>query len=216
MIEDTTHRRKKYADSFSDSGGGSQGSVVLSLSLFIILLAFFIVMNAISEYSSSKVEGAFSSIDMAFARQVVDTDFQKQNADETAEAQDGEGDSLESIQGVLRSILPGLDSALTDNPRGGQIMGVRMKKDQFDRLSTRLIPVFDRILNVKDGRGDYNLNITSYVRDPIARSSRLSYNVISQYRIVMVDGGLNPSRVSLAVEKGNPAFLMFEFYKDGW
>ncbi len=196
-----------------ERGNSSQGSVILSLALFIILLAFFIVMNAISNYSAEKVDGAFSSLDYAFSQNILRVKEQFQNNDENANEEKGEGDSLEDIQGTLRAILPGLEMVLTSDSNGGDVMAIRMKKDMFDRLSTRIIPVFVRILNVKDGPKLYDLVVTSYVRDPFAKSSGLSFRVLQTYRDDFINEGISKNRLILAVEKGNPAFLQFRFYK---
>jgi hypothetical protein len=196
-----------------ERGSTAQGSVILSLALFIILLAFFIVMNAVSNYSEKKVDGAFASLDYAFSQNILRDDQQLQNNAENTKREKGAGDSIEDIQGTLRAILPGLDMELTSDPNGGQVMAIRMKKDMFDRLSNRLIPVFVRILNVKDGRGVYNLALTSYVRDPLAKSSGLSFGVLQTYRDDFINGNIARKRLLLSLEKGNPAFLQFRFYK---
>jgi hypothetical protein len=196
-----------------ECGNASQGSVILSLALFIILLAFFIVMNAVSHYSSEKVDGAFSSLDDAFSQNILRVKEQFQNSDENAEPEKDKGDSLENIQGTLRAILPGLDMVLTSDANGGNVMAIRMKKDMFDRLSSRIIPVFVRVLNIKDGAQLYDLVVTSYVRDPVAKSSGLSFRVLQTYRGDFIDKGIHKKRLILAVEQGNPAFLQFRFYK---
>lgn len=197
----------------NEDGNTSKGSVLLSLALFIILLAFFIVLNAVSNYSEEKVEGTFASLDYAFSQNILREEKQLQNNDENAEQEKGSGDSLEDIQGTLRSILPGLEMVLTSDANGGNVMAIRMKKDMFDRLSTRLVPVFVRILNVKDGAGKFALTLTSYVRDPFAKSSELSFRVLQTYRDDFINNEIDKKRLMLAVEKGNPAFLQFRFNK---
>jgi len=186
-------------------------ATLLSLSLFILLLAFFIVLNAISNYSQPKVDAAFDSLDIAFTANIRPAEAEQQTPDETQEAEDGEGDSIEDIQGVLRSILPGLDMDLTDDPNGGKTMAIRMKKDMFDRLSPQLIPVFARVLNIKDGEGDYNILVTSYVRNVMTNSARQSYAVLRGYGTEMTAKGIAPNRMHLALENGNPAFMQFRF-----
>ena len=126
-------RQRIYKAVEHDGGGGSQTSVLMSLALFIILLAFFIVLNAVSQYSEPKVSKAFSSLDVAFDKNIVPTTSEKEILDDRAENEEGQGDSIEDIQGALRSVLPGLDVNLTDDPNGGKVMAIRIKKDHFEK-----------------------------------------------------------------------------------
>lgn len=201
-------RRKNVTE---DRGGAINGSALLSLSLFVILLAFFIVLNAISTYSEVKTGEVFRSIDMAFDIAIPETDFKKSSADDRESQDKNQGDSLEDIQGVLKSILPGLNVDLSEQPNGGKTMAIMMKKDRFEKLSKQLIPVFTRILGVKDGDQDYILRISSSVRDPLSQSAMQSFQVIEKYRTMIVNQGLGRDRIILSIDKGNPAFLIFHF-----
>lgn len=199
-----------------EEGGGLSGSTLLALSLFIILLAFFIVLNAISTYSEPKVDQAFESLDTAFSVNLTPQEFEQITADERQQDDTkGKGDSMEDMQGLLQSILPGLDMNLTDDDSGGKVMAVRMKKDRFESLTTQLIPLFIRILNVKDGDADYELFMISYVQDSLDDNAQTSYQILQNYRKEMVDKGLQEDRIALGVELGNPAYMMFQFDKSG-
>ena len=206
-------RQKYKPERMSEEGGAIGGSTLLSLSLFIILLAFFIVLTSMSTYSESKVEKAFDSLDLAFATKLTRSEYDKEMSDERIKFGKGNGDSLEDVTGVLRSILPGVDASLTENPNGGKVMAVRMSKDQFDRLTPQLIPLFVRILNIKDGPQDYDLTITSYVRDSLNPKAEFSYNVIQGYRNELINKGLSAERISLSIDLGNPAIMLFQFEK---
>lgn len=201
--------RKRISDKIDEAA--LSGSTLLSLSLFVILLAFFIVLNSISTYSDPKIDAAFDSLDLAFDKNIIQSEFQEQVSDETQTLEAGKGDSIEDMHGILRSILPGLDTQLSENPNGGKIMAIRIKKDQFERLSSRLIPLFVRIMNVKDGENDFELSITSYVQNVLNASARQSFKVIESYQSKIVDGGIAPKRLNLSVEQGNPAYMMFRF-----
>lgn len=206
-------RQKHKILNDSESGGALHGATLLSLSLFIILLAFFIVLNAISNFSEQKVDAAFDSLDLAFATELIPSQFEKQSDDTREEKQDGAGDSLEDIQAVLRSVLPGLNVDLTENPNGGKVMALQIKKDKFERLSVQLLPVLIRILNVKDGVGEYDLSLSSYVRNTLSRGAEQSFDTIKGYKQAMIEKGMKSERILLSVEKGNPAYLVFRFEK---
>ena len=198
---------------FNLEGGTSSASILLSLSLFIILLAFFIVLNAISTYSETKVDAAFDSLDIAFTPNIIPSEFEDKTTDPSQEQEDGKGDSLKDMQNVLRSVLPGLEMNLDETPNGGQVMAIRMKKGQFERLTPQLLPLFVRILNIKDGVGEYDLSLSSYVRDTLSSGARKSFNIVDSYKENLVGRGVDPSRILLSVERGNPAFLIFKFEK---
>jgi hypothetical protein len=187
------------------------GPTLLALSLFIILLAFFIVLTSLSNFSEPKVEAAFQSLDLSFATNIRDTFAEEQTNDTTQAEEDGEGDSLEDIQATLKSLLPGLDINLTETPNGGQVMAIRMRKNKFEALSAQLIPILKRILNVKDETGDYELAITSYVRDVLDGSAIGSHNLINEYKNDLVKIGVNADRIILNLERGNPAYMQLRF-----
>ena len=140
--------------------------------------------------------------------------FEKQTSDEREIVEgEGRGDSMEEMQDLLKSILPGLSVTLTDGQKTGNVMAVRMEKDRFDRLTAQLIPLFIRILNVKDGNGDYEISIISYVRDSLDEDAQLTFDTLEGYRETLIEKGLSADRIALSVEIGNPAYMLFQFDK---
>lgn len=212
----TTHirTRHKAVRLTTEGGGGLNGSTLLALSLFIILLAFFIVLVSLSSFSEPKVDQAFESLDSAFSIRLPPSEFDQVTADERQQNEmEGEGDSMEDMQNLLQSILPGLDANLTKDSGGSAVMAVLMEKDRFDRLTTQLMPVFIRILNVKDGSGEYELFITSFVADSLDIQAQTSYETLQGYQERMSELGLSEDRIALGIELGNPAMMMFRFDK---
>ena len=196
----------------SDGEERSDASLVLGLSLFIMLLAFFIVLNGLSEFSEPKVGAAFESLDTAFAKNILVTEFSENSADERESDAGGAGDSVEELQGILRSILPNLNLNVSPDSGGGNQMVIRMKKGQFAKLSKSMMPVFVRILTQKDQTQSYGVTFTSYVRDPMAREAVTSFKFIDRYVGKMVAAGLPRYRASLSVEKGNPSMMSIGFF----
>lgn len=185
--------------------------MVLSLSLFIILLAFFMVMNGLSEFSKPKADQAFDSLDIAFSANIVPTDFIKTSPLAVSDMQEGAGDAVEEMQGVLRSILPDLNMTVSPNPNGGNVMQIRIQKTHFERVSADMIPLFNRVLLQKDQKQLYGITLTSYVRDPLSDGARTSFDFIRAYADRMKEAGLPSYRVSLEVEQGNPAIMAIDF-----
>ena len=87
------------------------------LSIFIILLAFFIVLNGLSQYSEPKVGQALESLENAFSQSILPEITDKSSMDEREQNSEGQGDAVKELQGVLKSLLPNLDIRhdLTDN-----------------------------------------------------------------------------------------------------
>ena len=79
------------------------GNQYLGLSLFIMLLSFFIVLNALSDFKDIKADPVISSLSMAFsANPVGEREHQSiQQAESTNDT--GKGDALDRIQGVFNA-----------------------------------------------------------------------------------------------------------------
>lgn len=197
------------------SPAGEQQSVVMSLSLFIILLAFFIVLNGITQFSKPKVDMAMNSVNNAFSAPSLTPRFVGTSPQETVAVEEGQGDAMEILQGTLRSILPNLNIVSEPSQDGGSMMAVRITKDQFEKVNDALYPLFVRLLNDYDSQGDYGLEITSYVRDATSSSAQISFEVLNGYLQDLADAGLDRSRLSAVVENGNPAWLLLHFRKTG-
>lgn len=202
---DQTKKRK------ADSLISSDGSLVLGLSLFIILLAFFIVLNGMSQYSEPKVGKALESLETAFSQSILPAPVEKSAMDERSESDMGQGDAVKELEGVLKSLLPNLNMVANPNPNGGSTMAVRMEKGQFERLSNNLIPLFVRILTEKDAELSYGLTLTSYVRDPFGGRAINSLNVLDGYISRLINAGLPQNRLGMTIDTGNPAIIMFTF-----
>jgi len=209
----TTPQIRQRHKTLKDVSSSLGGSTLLSLSLFIILLAFFIVLTAISTYEEQKVTDVFDSLDITFSPNIIPRIAENSTDSENQEDNGGAGDSLEDIQGVLQSVLPGLSVDISDAPNDGKTMAIRMEKNKFERLSSQLFPVLVRILNVKDGRESYDIMMSSSVRNVLSEDAKMSYDVLLGYKAALVDKGIKGDRIMLAVERGNPAYLMVQFQK---
>lgn len=168
-------------------------------------------MNGLSEYSKPKVDQAFDSLDITFSTKIVPSEFTKTAADEREKHQDGQGDSIEELEGILTSILPNLKINMESGENGSQTMTLRISKVKFEKILGDMIPLFIRILTQKDQEQKYGLVLTSYVRDPLNPRAENSLNIIKDYSQKMVAAGLPSYRVSNVISKGNPAMLAISF-----
>ncbi|MFV3073075.1 hypothetical protein [Niveispirillum fermenti] len=61
----------RFAAPGDGQGGGGQGGQLLYLGLFILLLAFFILLNSVSHFHDEKVGAVIRSVDDAFSSQAL-------------------------------------------------------------------------------------------------------------------------------------------------
>ena len=87
----------------------SVSSQLLGLSLFIMLLAFFIVMNAISTFEETKVHPIMASLESVFAAKISQHDNYMPSVAESPEQSLNEGDTLERIKALFNAQIPGAE-----------------------------------------------------------------------------------------------------------
>ena len=99
----------------------------MSLSLMILLLAFFIMLNAISSFQDTKVNPRIESIDKKFATKAVgDTSLPARIA--SADNAGGAGEAFDNIEGNLKSQgIPFTSQRL----RGNSVLFVRVPEQRF-------------------------------------------------------------------------------------
>lgn len=111
-------------------GGSSSSGQLLALALFVMLLAFFIVLNAISTFEEAKVRSTIQSIEGTFSTQMAPADRGGSLAlsESTAQASRA-GDVLDKLKDLFRAQIPGYDAVKSDS-RGE--MYVRVPYDLFE------------------------------------------------------------------------------------
>jgi hypothetical protein len=108
---DTMQKRRRRI-SPTDQGSG-MGSQMLSLSLFVMLLAFFIILNAISSFESAKVRPALESVEYAFSsKMVVTEDDTRPSIKKSKDLSIYEGDSFDRIKALFNTQIPGAGSSI--------------------------------------------------------------------------------------------------------
>jgi len=78
----------------------------LSLSLFIMLLAFFIVLNAISQYEEEKVNTVVESLEGAFSSKITQKEDFQPSVTASPEHSVGEGNTPERLEALFKSRIP--------------------------------------------------------------------------------------------------------------
>lgn len=101
----------------------------LALSLFIMLLSFFIILNAMSNFEESRYERVVDSISIAFSESEVNQDVQA-NTEESNDQSYNDGDTLERLQKLFEAHITGV---VVRKDRLGTMMHLRMPVDEFER-----------------------------------------------------------------------------------
>jgi hypothetical protein len=117
--------------------------LLINLSLFIMLLAFFIVLNRHTEFREEKVRPILESIDQTFTSRVFRQDSGPSYRQDI-ERQTAQGDDLEKIEALFRSRLPQVDARYLPS-RG--ILYVEMPVQVFQNLIDQKSPRYERALD---------------------------------------------------------------------
>lgn len=126
------------------------GRQFLALSLFVILLAFFVVLTSLSEYDSTKAMPVLSSLEMAFAGKQLEREADKSAAEKAEFDNLRQGDTLDKIKASLNATISDFDARKN---RLGTEMYVRMPRRDFERALQASVglPDDNRALSGMDG-----------------------------------------------------------------
>lgn len=125
-------RRRRVRNVASAEGPGNK---LLALSLFIMLLAFFIVLNAISTFEEEKVEPIVASLEAAFASKVTASEDVQPSVTKSKQHSINEGNSIERIEALFRSRIPAKN--IDKNEHLGT-MQVTMTLEEFENIVSGL------------------------------------------------------------------------------
>lgn len=125
-------RRRKRIVGAESKGFASR---MIDLSLFFLLLSFFIVLNSISSYEDNKSKNILESLEYTFATQIVPRGSQHQVEAGVGGSSIYDGDTIDQIQALFRSQLPG-DDATVDRVTG--ILRISVSRDVFEKTVREL------------------------------------------------------------------------------
>ncbi len=202
----------------------------LSLALFLMLLSFFIVMNAVSGFEDNKAKPVMNSLALAFSNQI--TEQEKAPSPETTPLDViREGDTLESLEGLFNAHIAGFQS--TRN-RLGTVMHTRASVGQFENAIDMLeveytdTPIgtrgsfvqtmvtllrsaekgkpyrVDMILNTPENPADFQKKSPSEFSGSLKR--------VSGFAETLERAGLPAKMVSAGLAQGESGFIDLYFY----
>ena len=119
-------------------------SHITTLSIFIILLAFFIALNALSHFVPEKATPILESLHKTFGTQKQDIDLEPSIRQDPAKAAD-RGDILEDLEGLFRARIQGVEAVTF---QGRDTLILRAPLDAFQNA----------VYGVESDDNDENLN----------------------------------------------------------
>lgn len=149
----------------NETGAPSNAGQMMNLSLFIMLLAFFIVLNSLSSYEEIKTEQVRRSLTMAFSKDKV-SEIEIESTKEDLAKAIREGHTLDRLDALFQSQISAFNSEKSIR-RG--VMTVELSLSEF---TTAIMSVgqkdFMRYPSRKDIRGNFFLpTLVSIVRSNI-------------------------------------------------
>ncbi|MDH5722226.1 MAG: hypothetical protein OEY94_02755 [Alphaproteobacteria bacterium] len=141
----------------------------LSLSLFLMLLSFFIVMNAVSGYEETKTQPVMRSISLAFSNEENVKDLGPSD-EPTIIMNVGSGDTLSDIKGLFEGHISNIQA--TKN-RLGTVMHIRVPVQSFRRAIE--MPSLDNSEQAKLSNADEGSFLQTLVTVLRAEKSNMPY-----------------------------------------
>jgi len=202
----------------------------LSLSLFIMLLSFFIILNSLSSYEDVKSKPVLNSISMAFSKDTPDPILAPNTVESPIES-NNEGDSLDKLKNLFNAQITGVE--VTTN-RLGTMMHMRMPLSKFEnsllapirqvRPGARLgepgtfIPTLLSLMQSRETEIPYRMDmVLNTAENPAeafandADQTRLDMKKIANLTKRLEDSGLDKKLISGGIARGEVGMIDIYF-----
>lgn len=90
----------------STGGTAAVAGQLMALSLFIMLLAFFIILNTISDYEETRARNIIRSLESVFAVNMTDPDIESPSTVSSEDPSTDEGDVLDKLERLFSAQIP--------------------------------------------------------------------------------------------------------------
>lgn len=110
-------------------------SQILGLALFIMMLAFFIVLNSISSFEEARIRPVLASVGNTFASKQLESENVMPSVTESDDESSREGDTLEQMKALFNAHIPGQKSAV--NKTRGELF-IQVPFDAFEAAVTAI------------------------------------------------------------------------------
>lgn len=208
-------RKKLYSE-----GEGGPNAIVYTLSLFIMLLCFFMIMNAHSSFDDARAQPILKSLEETFTARVFRNDAGPATR-EDPEGLTGEGQAaIESVDAYFRSTFPGIAPRLIPS-RGIYYVELPLEtfeKKFFDKNSTLQKTLLEKLWAYDNLQMEIWLNIQNDPGETSATSSKDMQGLVlktSRWASTLEAQGLKPDKMTIGLQKGKPdvVTVLFLNYK---
>ncbi len=206
----------------------------LSLSLFLMLLSFFIVLNSVSEFEDAKAAPIMNSLSLAFKNQMVTAPVAPARIPSNDLLKDGkkEGDTLEELEGLFNAHIAGFTAKRN---RFGTIMHVSLPVGRFENALAfnsfnsadieregrgAFLPTLITILRAAEKGNQYRLDmILNTSADPAVQDHAehpdfmQDLNRITGIANTLEQKGLPQKMISIGLKQGETGMMDLYFYK---
>lgn len=220
-------RRRNEPSSQSDTG------TLMNLSLFIMLLAFFIVLNSLSSYEEQLVGDVVQSLDTTFSKDPQQEDIAPSVTPDPVNSVN-EGDTFERLDALFQSQIVSYKKSISSN-RGKMIIKLPLEKfsraimaaGQKDLTKMRarrnprgnfMIPTLVSILKSDKKGVSYRMNILLQSPDNPAHFQNQSPTEMaalmrrgSALTEKLEQGGFPQKLLNIGIAKGNPEIVELVF-----
>lgn len=217
-----SRRRKIYSDQ-QQSGIGSQ---ILGLSLFVMLLAFFIVLNSKSSFEDMKAQPVAQSIAQSFSSKTLVAGDNSPSMIQSVQQGSGEGDTVELLDALFKSQIKTAE-VVTNKQRG--LMIVRVKRTDFEKAVTNLgtaqggefgepfLQTLGSLLRSDKRKKSYQMDMVFFTSDnPAKLQNEKPQEMVAVIKAAaklaesLEKSGLPAKLMTIGLQQGDP--LMVELY----
>lgn len=205
---DLKYKSKSLKPSLDDASSGGNSTQILTLSLFIVLLAFFIVLSASYSFDQDKVEDAMDSINAAFGQHIFSTALNSPSMQEDNLQESGDGFAdQQDFRNFMQDSFQGFDLRISEEKGEKMIALLKLDKQEFHKhfkyISRKMATVYNR-----RNKNDVSFLLKEYVVEPLSRRQILN---LSKLVIRTKQYGVPIGGVNIAFEDSSSTGFAIEF-----
>ncbi len=201
-----------------------QPVILLNLSLFLMLLAFFIVLNSVSSFNESKLQPILRNLQLTFSTGLP-SDGDGASDDLSPEQAINQGSTAERIDALFSAQISGMEV----KPGARGVMMMEMPLEELDRamttagqvdltkiksasgLQTYFLPTLVSLMRAAEQGTPYRLDLFLHIRDNPAvlensdpRALREMERRAAGYAALLVKAGLPPEQLNIGIRRDDP------------
>lgn len=227
--------RKRRRRNETVSASSANAGQMMSLALFIMLLAFFIVLNAISSYEDLKTEKVRRSVEMAFSNDPQMKEELPSTRDDPAKSMK-EGHTFDRLDALFESEIASFEAT---SSKSSGVMMVRVPYEDFSKAIMAIgqkdllqyptrsavrgnffLPTLVSLLRADIDGAPTRMEILVFTNDnPAELQNQVPadlaevMNRVGTFSRRLEEQGMPQKLVNIGVAKGNPDFVDLVFRK---